>query len=122
MAQQIDKNQGQVTQHGDIHIHSISPVRVSPVDHPNGRNCPQCHTETWRMNQWCIHCGADLFAIDQQARDRRIAVRKIQVGGTLLVFAALLLWGQCHLPEGPRSWALITGAASIVVASAVLRD
>lgn len=121
MVQRIDNNQGQVTQTGDIHVHAAKLALVPPENHQNSRECPQCHGETWRLTQWCVHCGADLFAIDGRVRDRLIARRSLKVAGILLVVGGAAFYAQFHVPPAARLWVMGFASFSLFLAAAVLK-
>lgn len=116
----IESNHGQVAQ--TIENNYGGGPKAPPVDHPNARRCPQCHGQTWRMTQWCVHCGADLFAIDHRAQSRRDTVRRIKVSGVLLFLGGLAIYGQRYVPDGARLWVLGFGAVAMIIAAGVLRD
>lgn len=42
-----------------------------PQDHPNGRDCPQCEGWTWKRTRECVHCGCDIFTLDDEADLKR---------------------------------------------------
>lgn len=114
----IETVHGQVA--GTIENH-YAGARRPPEGHPNSRECPQCHGETWRLTQWCVHCGADLFAIDARERDRRVARKSLKVAGILMAVGGAAFYAQFHVPQSARLWVMGFAAFSIFLAAAVLK-
>ena len=121
MSQRIVDNHGQVTQHGDIHVHRAGAL-APPADHPNSRECPQCGKATWRYTRHCLCCGLDLVAMDRETNRRRLAKKKLAIvlGGWLL--SGAMLWGQQHAPASMRFGMLVVGIMVLVVAVAATKD
>lgn len=118
MRVEIETVHGQVAETIENHYAS---ARRPPEGHPNSRECPQCHGETWRLTQWCVHCGADLFAIDTRERDRRIARKSLKVAGCLMAVGSAAFYAQFHVPQSARLWVMGFAAFSIFLAAAVLK-
>lgn len=116
----IDTNNGQVA--GTIENHYSLAKAGPPEGHPNGRSCPQCAAVTWRMTQWCIHCGADLFAIDQHERQRRATTRKATISGAGLLISAIAWWIQSYVPHSWKAWVIGFGVFALLVAAAATKD
>jgi hypothetical protein len=116
----IDSNYGQVAQ--TIENHYSGGRLPPPEGHPHGRSCPQCLGDTWRMTQWCVHCGADLFAIDREEHERRVFLRKTAVFGAAMLLCGAAWWIQSYLPPNWRVWAMSAGVIALLVAAGVVRD
>lgn len=117
---EVDTNHGQVAETIENHYAGIRSC--PPAGHPNSRSCPQCHGETWRLTQWCVHCGADLFAIDTRERERRVAVRSLKFGLVFLLIGGAAIYGQTLLPSSVRLWATGLGVFLMVLAVAVMKN
>jgi hypothetical protein len=74
------------------------------------------------MTQWCIHCRADLFAIDRDERQRRLALRKAAVVGAALLLSGGAWWVQSYLPPSWRMWAMGFGVLTLFLATALTKD
>lgn len=105
-----------------IENHYAGKRAAPPEGHPNSRDCPQCHAITWRLTQWCVHCGADLFAIDNRERDRCVARKSLKVAGCLLALGATAFYAQFHVPQSARLWVMGFAGFSIFLAAAVLKS
>jgi hypothetical protein len=116
---EVENNYGQLAQ--TIENHYPGGRMPPPEGDPNSRTCPQCGNSTWRMTQWCVHCGADLFAIDARERERRVARKSLKVAGTLLAIGGAAFYAQFHVPPSARLWVMGIAAFSIFLAAAVLR-
>lgn len=116
----IDTNYGQVA--GSIENHYAGATKRPPEGHPNSRECPQCHGETWRLTQWCVHCGADLFAIDKKERDRSVGIRSIKVSVFFMLISGLAFYCQTLTPLPFRLWVMGFGMFSMILAVAILKN
>jgi hypothetical protein len=116
----IDTNHGQVA--GTIENHYAGVRTRPPEGHPNSRRCPQCHGETWRLTQWCGHCGADLFAIDRKEMERPAALRRLKLTAVFAVISGGALYLQFHVPPSWRIWVVCFGVVSMLAAVAVTKE
>ena len=116
----VDTNHGQIAK--TIENHYGGTASPPPEGHPNSRTCPQCQDNTWRMTQWCLHCGADLFAIDRDQHFRRVFRRRLAVSFGLMAISGLAFYGQRYVPDGARLWVMGIGVISMIFAAAILRD
>ncbi len=116
----IETVHGQVADTIENHYAGKRPA--PPEGHPNSRECPQCHAITWRLTQWCVHCGADLFAIDGKERDRRVAIRGLKFGLVFFLIGGAAFYGQTFLQPPARLWAMGFGTFSMILAVAVMKN
>lgn len=93
-----------------------------PAGHPNGRRCPQCDGDTWQMTRCCVHCGADLFALDHADRQRRLAMRKAAIAGGAVVISGVAWWLHKYLPADWKVWVIGLGLFSLFVAAEAVKD
>lgn len=117
---EVETNHGQVAE--TIENYYAGLRKCPPEGHPNSRECPQCHGETWRLTQWCVHCGADLFAIDARVSARPVAIRRLKIVGAFFLVSGLAFYAQFHVLPGWRIWLTGVGVASMLIAVAVTRD
>ena len=116
----IDSNFGQVAQ--TIENHYSGGRQPPPEGHPHARRCPQCQGDAWRMTQWCVHCGADLFAFDRHERQRRLALRKTGTISAALLLSGASWWVQPYLPSAWKLWVMGFGIFAMLVAVAVTKE
>lgn len=106
----IEKNFGQVAD--CIENNFLGQPSLPPADHPNARQCPQCHQVTWRMTQHCLCCGVDLFAIDHHARREQVLKRRLKFGTICLTLSAALGISSKYLPG---EWSKLAIGSAILV-------
>lgn len=117
---EVGTNHGQVAE--TIENHYTGAMKGPPEGHPHSRECPQCRGDTWRLTQWCVHCGADLFAIDERARARSAAIRRLKIVGAGFVVSALAFYAQFYVPPSWRLWLTGVGVMSLLITVAVTKD